>query len=141
MKIVNSKKEFKEMKYCNNCDVDVIPVNGKCPNCGLDFNPDIIKDNINENSNSESNFDTNERHINTRLYKRIAIIVLFAGFICGILLGNEYGICSDYLTSCSEKEFNSAVMIYCWSGTALLYILLMAIHSICYRLDLIIDKK
>lgn len=141
MKTVNSKKEYSEMKYCNKCNVDVIPVNDKCPNCGLDFNLNSVKEDITDEYINESNFDINERHVNTRLYKRIAIILLFLGFVGGIIVGKEYGVCSDYLSNCTEKEFNGELMLYCWGGTILFNIFVFGIHSICYRLDLLIDKK
>lgn len=143
MKIVNDKKEDNEMVYCNKCETEIIPVNGKCPVCGLNFNPNLkdLQSVSNENKASDDeHYVHGERIVNTGIYKRIAILILIFGFIGGICAGNAYAICSDYSTGCIEKEFNGDIMIYCWIGTILFDIFVFGIHSICYRLDLLIDK-
>lgn len=84
----------------------------------------------------------------TEVYFYIAIIILVLGFIGGIVLGNVYkkteliyessisAIYNEY-----ESTFNEGLMIYSWTATVLFDLFVFAIYSICYRLDLIIDKK
>lgn len=89
-----------------------------------------------------------KREKNTNKYKYIAIIILILGFIDGIIMGNIYKHSSliyksDLNPAFNEYEytFNTALMFYSWLASALLSLFIFAIHSICHRLDLIIDKK
>ena len=73
---------------------------------------------------------------------------MIAGFIGGIILGNLFKITTlTYESSIDpkyneyEKIFNSTLMFCSWISTALLSVFIFAINSICYKLDLIIDKK
>ena len=85
---------------------------------------------------------------NNNIYLVIAIVILILGFIGGIVIGNVYKIVElVYESSVSpiyneyESTFNGALMLYCWIGTILFDIFIFAVHSICYRLDLIIDNS
>ncbi len=69
----------------------------------------------------------------TNGYKIVAFIISVIGLIGGIVIGNFTA--SDY------ADFNYYTMLYSWGSVFLFDIFVMAIHSICYRLDLIIDKK
>ena len=140
--------------HCNNCDSDIIPINGKCPNCNLNFSQDLIDSKVdnkndvieqemyNKKGSTNNSLIINERTKNTKKYKIIAITILILGFVIGINAGNTYKICSDYtLSYCTEEVFNGDLMLYCWIGTILFDLFIFGIHSICYRLDLLIDKK
>jgi hypothetical protein len=95
----------------------------KCSRCGEKFE-----------STGESSFCVNcRRKRHTKAYLYAALIILIIGFIGGIVLGNTF---LDYY-----EEFNFLLMLYVWIGTLLSDLFVFAIHSICYRLDLIIDKK
>lgn len=106
-----------------------------CSKCGCEFE-----------SNGTSSLCANcRRRRNTNLYLVIAIIILILGFIGGIVLGDTYksidlsSITSDY--DDYKESFNTALMIYSWTATVLFDLFIFAIHSICYRLDLLIDNK
>ena len=82
------------------------------------------------------------RRSHSRTYLWFAIIILILGFIGGIVLGNTFKITTTTYTYLDNEEvFNSALMIYSWIGTLLFDLFVFAVHSICYRLDLIIDKN
>lgn len=108
----------------------------KCNKCGEKFE-----------NNGISSLCVNCRRIShTKSYFYIAIIILILGFIGGIILGGTFKMSTlSYGSSISKYEynetFNSELMIYSWIGTLLFDLFVFAIHSICYRLDLIIDKK
>lgn len=101
-----------------------------------------------ENTGTSNLCSDCQRRKNTKTYLTIAKVILVVGFFSGIILGNAYKI--EVITSESaisskynqyEEVFNSALMLYSWIGTFLFDLFVFAIHSICYRLDLIIDKK
>lgn len=108
---------------------------------------DYCNKNLGQNSSSHI-CDGCKRKGHTRAYFRVAIIILVLGFIGGIGLGDKYkkteliyesSISAEYNEY--ETTFNGELMIYSWTGTALFDLFVFAIYSICYRLDLIIDKK
>lgn len=67
-------------------------------------------------------------------------IILIIGIICGLIV----------LFACGSTKMDSdgnyyevlgwSLAVYCWVGTFLFDLFIMAIYSICKRLDLIIDK-
>ena len=73
---------------------------------------------------------------NTRAYYYLAIAILFAGIILGMILGIITAENSD-----NGGSFSFVIMLYVWIATALFDIFVFAIYSICHRLDLLIDKK
>lgn len=99
----------------------------KCTKCGKTF----------EGTGAYDICPDCKRKNHTKSYLTVAIIILIIGTILGFVLGGVY----EKSTSLYTKEFNSALMLYTWMVTAVLDIFIFAIHSICYRLDLIIDKK
>lgn len=109
----------------------------ECSKCGTKFESD-----------SYSSLCGNcRRKRNTNVYKVIAIIILFLGFIGGIVLGDtnrtielvyELSISSKYNEY--EEVFNIGLMVSAWISTALLSLFIFAIYSICHRLDLIVEK-
>lgn len=110
----------------------------KCSKCGEKF----------ESTGTSSLCSNCRRRSHTKAYLYIAIVILILGFIGGIVLGDAFKIRElTYESSISvkyneyEETFNSALMLYSWVGTLLFDLFVFAVHSICYRLDLIIDKK
>lgn len=109
----------------------------KCNKCGKKFD-----------SNGTSGMCSDcRRKSHTQFYFYIALVILLLGFISGIALGDTYKITKlTYESSISvkfneyETSFNSDLMLYCWVGTLLFDLFVFAINSICYRLDLIIDR-
>lgn len=84
----------------------------------------------------------------TKAYYYIAIIIIFAGFIVGLILGEVYKVkVLTYESSISakyneyEEYYNAGIMFYTWLATAAFDIFIFGIYSICHRLDLLIDKK
>ena len=80
-------------------------------------------------------------------YKVVAIIILIAGFIGGIVCGNIFKVMTlTYESSVSveyneyEAVFNGALMLYVWIGTFLFDLFVLGIYSICKRLDLIANR-
>lgn len=110
----------------------------KCSKCNKKFE-----------SNGMSSLCPNcRRKSRTKAYLYIAIAILVLGFIGGIVLGDAFKIRElTYESSISvkyneyEETFNSALMLYSWIGTLLFDLFVFAVHSICYRLDLLIDKN
>lgn len=100
-------------------------------------------------TNGNDNICANCRRKNrTRAYLYIAISILMLGFISGIVCGAVFPVQKlVYESSISisyneyENSFNGLLMLYIWIGTALFDIFVFGINSICYRLDLLIDKK
>ncbi len=88
MKIVNNKKGYSEMVYCNKCNAEIIPVNGKCPICGLN-----LKD-LELDSDANNNENINDIY-NSRDYVKIFLIIV--GIIL-IILGINFEVPS--------REFN-----------------------------------
>ena len=86
------------------------------------------------------------RKRNTNNYKKIATFILITGFIGGIILGAFFKTQTvkydSVLDSYDYNEtFNYLLMSCSWAYSFLLSLSIYAVHSICYRLDLIIDKK
>ena len=67
--------------------------------------------------------------VGSKRYRNIAIIIGFLGFIAGIIVGASY------------EEFNAVAMGYMWGSAAGTVILFSFMYSVCYRLDLLIEKK
>lgn len=104
----------------------------KCSKCGEKF----------ESTGTSSLCPNCRRRSHTKAYLWIAITILILGFIGGIILGDTFKITTTTYTYLdNEEEFNSALMLYSWIGTLLFDLFIFAIYSICYRLDLLIDKK
>lgn len=110
----------------------------KCSNCGIKL----------KQNTSSSYCDNCKRRRNTNKYKNIGIIILIVGFIGGIILGNLFKVTTLTYESSIGSEYNeyneifNFILMFCtWISTALLSVFFFAINSICYRLDLIIDKN
>ncbi len=71
------------------------------------------------------------KHTNAYLY--IAITILIAGIIVGMILGS--------MSAEEDVTAGFKIMFYIWILTALFDIFVLGIYSICHRLDLLIDKK
>lgn len=99
----------------------------ECNKCGRKF----------EANGVSSLCDNCKRHRASNSYLFYATIILFIGFIMGIVLGNNIPIMSTY----EEPSFNTGLMFVCWFSFGILSIFIFGIRSICYRLDLLIDKK
>lgn len=108
----------------------------KCLNCGIELEEDS-KFCINCGTNIESVNCSRRSH--TKAYLYVAITISILGFIGGICAGSVYKIQTGYLFK--KEEFNGTLMLYCWIATGLFDLFVFAIHSVCYRLDLLIDKK
>ena len=72
----------------------------------------------------------------TKAYYYIALLILFAGIILGMVLGIVSAESSE-----NAGAFSFAIMFYVWIITALFDIFVFGIYSIWHRLDLLIDKK
>ena len=86
--------------YCNICEKEVIPKDGKCPKCGMEFDPTISEEVKQVTKESDKN-------IIARILKISGIVILVVAFIYGIILGqnmHEYGM----------YKFNYTAMIICW---------------------------
>lgn len=70
---------------------------------------------------------------NNNVYKKIAIALLVIGFLSGIVLGGLY---AD-----DKNDFQISLAIVIWLITLFTALPMFAVHSICYRLDLLINKK
>lgn len=80
--------------YCNECEKEVIPVDGKCPKCGLEFNPDVsdlrpFNEPKYESSSEEVSIEYGSKNTISSVLKVIAWIILIVGFIVGIVLGRD----------------------------------------------------
>ena len=98
--------------YCNICEKEVIPKNGKCPNCGMKFDP-TISDNL------ELKRKENDRNVIALILKISGIVILALAFICGIVFGenmHEYGM----------YRFNYTVMIISWLSGGIVSLLFLA---------------
>ena len=74
-------------------------------------------------------------------YKSLAIIILFAGFILGIALGDYFSTTALGTDSFeSVKTFNTEVMLIIWASTFMLSIFVLSVYSICLRQELIIEN-
>ncbi len=71
------------------------------------------------------------KHTNAYLY--IAITIIIAGIIIGMILGS--------MSAEEDVTAGFTIMFYIWILTALFDIFVFGIYSICHRLDLLIDKK
>ena len=85
------------------------------------------------------------RKTRTNYYLYIAYIIIILGFLSGIISGSIFSICKNssiyFDSKCDEKIFNTAVMFYIWIGSFLTSVFVFSIHSICKRLDDLIDKE
>ncbi len=88
------------------------------------------------------------RKRNTNVYTVIGIIIIASGLILGSVLGSTYkktvlikesSISSAY--NDYEEKFNTELMFTTWCLTSFMSIIPFMGHSICYRLDKIIDKN
>lgn len=101
-----------------------------------------------ENEMNKYRKSERERRIkSTNNWQAIGIIVVVLMFVMGIVLGKiqqvykmtyESPISEEYNTY--EYVFNTELMFYCWGLGLGSYLVFQAVNSICYRLDLIIDK-
>lgn len=82
-----------------------------------------------------------KRRNHTKAYLWMAIIISYLGFVVGIILGNALKITIGEFSAYREEIFNYGAMIYCWCATLVFDFFIFAVYSICYRLDLLIDKK
>lgn len=88
-------------------------------------------------NNSQINICKDCKRIsNTQNYLIVAFVILFLGLVAGVVFGNLFS-----TTEYGEEVFNVYVMLFVWISTISFDIFIFAIHSICYRLDLLIDKK
>ena len=83
--------------YCNECEKEVIPVKGKCPICGLDFNPDVSnlrpfnEPRYYQSSNVEKTIEYGSKNSVASVFKIISYILIGLGFIIGFIQTNEAG--------------------------------------------------
>ena len=85
-------------------------------------------------NNSQINICKDCKRIsNTQNYLIIAIVILLLGLIGGFILGCVFPTVED--------AFNGYLMIAVLIPIILFDVFIFALHSICYRLDLIIDKN
>ena len=80
------------------------------------------------------------------LWFKIGIAIIIIGFIGGIILGAiDKATISEWNSITEEYDykeiFNIAVMIYIWIGCLISSSFFLAVGSILYRLNLIIDGK
>lgn len=61
--------------YCNECGKDVKPVKGKCPNCGLKFNSDLLE---------EVKTYSSEKNIVSLFLKILSFIIFVVGFVLAV---------------------------------------------------------
>ena len=152
---------------CKNCNKVLKENVSFCKNCGFDNNLEyeqpkkeefehINKINsfekstsvIYKNSINCTENDKKDRLTHTKYWKIIGIIILIIAFIIGIYLGATYQVKElTYESSISpeyndyEERFNTLLMLYVWISGSVSYIFFQAINSICYRLDILIDRK
>lgn len=67
------------------------------------------------------------------VYRNIGIVLCIIGGMTGIILGGYY--------AKDETEFNLYLALISWISFFMLSFPFFALHSICYRLDLIIEKS
>lgn len=83
----------------------------------------------------------------SKRYRNLAIILAFLGFIFGVVFGatnpkikisepSDYDAKYEY-----DEEFNAELMGNFWGITAGAVITLSFMYSVCYRLDLLVEKK
>ena len=81
-------------------------------------------------------------------YKTLAIITAISGFFWGIIAGNVYkkkvvtwtsSVSPEY--NMYEEEFNTDALGVAWGSTVASVITLSFMYSVCYRLNLLIEKK
>ena len=84
--------------------------------------------------------DDCRRKSNTKKYSYIGIIILIIGFIEGIVMGN-IGKTTVIVDSETKEYFNTTLMFFFWNISLFISLILFGLSSICYRLDLIVDKK
>ena len=102
---------------------------------------DEKKKNSNNNSDKDGLFD------HFKIYKWIANIILFAGLIGGYILGDDNKITKvTYQSSISsefdkvEKTFNTALMLYVWIGTFLIYAIFRGFSAVLKKQETIINS-
>ncbi len=106
--------------YCNVCDKDVVPVKGKCPNCDLVFNEDILNtssdkklyldnEDLIENNNRIIEYGT--RNFVVFVLKGLTFISIILGFIVSFFL--SYNKVNSEL---NVPVFISTLLGYCAGG-------------------------
>lgn len=113
--------------YCKKCGAKIEENAKFCGECGFERN--------NEELNMVNTID-NRR---SGTYKTIGTIMLIIMIILGIYMGYNHETSEsiyDY-----DKTFNVITMIYYWIIGFGIYAIFHMIYSICYRLDLLIDKE
>lgn len=80
-----------------------------------------------------------------KVYFALATTILLIGFVLGIILGAvnkdvKLTTTEDYSYD-SEEVFNAGLMATTWAYTSVICTILYSVGSICYRLNIIIDKK
>lgn len=77
------------------------------------------------------------------LYQIIAAFILIIGIITGIIIGNNYSLCSSYSKingMCLEQSFNFGMMLIIWTISFILAVVLSALGKIIELLSKI-EKK
>lgn len=105
------------MSKCNKCNVKLSDDSSDvCPDC--------------------------KRKGRTKVYFYTGIILLIVGFVGGIIVGvtNKTIVEPNSILDDPKKVFNVMLMFECWATASLLSTIPFGLNSICYRLDLLIDK-
>lgn len=133
------KKEAKEYT-CLKCGSKYIE-GEECKSCKE-------KEEQNKTEQCLDNLEKEQRHERTKLYKIIGKVVMIFMVIVGLVLGSEYQkkvitykSSVDSIYDRYEEQFNTELMFMCWSAGGSFYIFFQIVNSICYRLDLLIDKE
>lgn len=93
----------------------------ECPSCKKTFNETEV--------NMLNYCSKCARKKSTKNYKKSSIVILLLGFILGLIAGTS-----------NDGTYNYDIMLYVWLGSCATSFFMLIIHSICYSLDLIIDK-
>ena len=107
----------------------------ECAKCGEKF----------ENNGVSSICSDCKRKSTPKIYFTIATIILLIGFVLGIIIGAvnkevKLTTTEDYNYN-SEEVFNDGLMATTCAYTSVICTILYSVGSICYRLNIIIDKK
>lgn len=98
-----------------------------------------------ENNGVSSICSDCKRKRTPKVYFSLATIILLTGFVLGIILGAvnktvKLTTTEDYSYD-SEKVFNAGLMATTWAYTSVICTIFYSVGSICYRLNILIDKK
>lgn len=98
-----------------------------------------------ENNGVSSICSDCKRKRTPKVYFALATTILLVGFILGIILGavnkdTKLTTTDDYSYD-SEEVFNSGLMATTWVYTAIICTIFYSVGSVCYRLNILIDKK